>query len=167
VQFTSQQISLHHLLSSPATTLPQPSIMSAPIAVPDFSGKPGDEVQSGKFLKKFCTLMNIGNITNNACMNSSFKPYLKYNLLVDNWSKEQDASQMTWKALEKAFWEHFPPIQKAKKLQSELGRELCELRLLVNRLGKKERCSLLVLTLGYYFQGPVCISKYGNMRDFK
>ena len=46
---------------------------------------------------------------------------------------------MTWKALEKAFLEHFPPIQKAKKSESELERELCELRLLVDELGKKER----------------------------
>jgi len=113
--------------------------MSAPIAVPDFSGEPGDAVQSAEFLKKFRALMNIGNITNDARMNSSFENYLKYNSPADEWFKEQDTSQMTWKALEKAFLERFPPIQKAKKSESELERELCELRLPVDELGKKER----------------------------
>jgi len=44
---------------------------------------------------------------------------------------------MTWKALEKVFLERFPPIQKAKKSELELERELCKLRLMVDELGKK------------------------------
>jgi len=70
-------------------------------------------------------------------MNSLFENYLKYNLPADKWFKEQDTTQITWKALEKVFLEHFPSIQKAKKLESELERELCELRLMVDELGKK------------------------------
>ena len=46
---------------------------------------------------------------------------------------------MTWKALEKAFLECFPPIQKAKKSESELERELCELKLKADDLGTKEK----------------------------
>ena len=113
--------------------------MSTPITVPDFSGEPGDVVQSAEFLKKFCALMNIGNITNNAHMNSSFENYLKYNSLADEWFKELNTTEMTWKALEKAFLERFLPIHKAKKLESELERELCELRLKADDLGKNEK----------------------------
>ena len=113
--------------------------MSAPIAVPDFSGEPGDTVQSAEFLKKFRALMNIGNITDNARMISSFENYLKYNSPADDWFKEQDTSSTTWKNFEKAFLDRFPPIQKAKKTESELERELCELRLTVGELGKKEK----------------------------
>jgi hypothetical protein len=113
--------------------------MSTPIAVPDFSGEPGDAIQSAEFLKKFRALMNIGNITSDARMNSSFENYLKYNSPADEWFKELNTSEMTWKALEKAFLERFPPIQKAKKSESELERELCELRLKADELGKKEK----------------------------
>ena len=69
-------------------------------------------------------------------MISSFENYLKYNSLVDEWFKDLDM-QTTWKALEKLFLDCFPPIQKAKKSESELERELCELRLTADRLGKK------------------------------
>ena len=81
--------------------------------------------------------MNIGNMTENARMISSFKNYLKYSSPADEWFKEQEIKGMTWKALEKAFLERFPPIQKAKKLELELEREPCELRLKVDDLGKK------------------------------
>jgi len=113
--------------------------MSAPIAVPDFSGEPGDVIQSAEFLKKFRTLMNIRNIMENPHMISSFKNYLKYNSPADEWFRELNTEGMTWKTLEKGFLECFPPIQKAKKSESELERELCELRLKVDELGKKEK----------------------------
>lgn len=113
--------------------------MSAPISVPDFSGEPGDAVQSVEFVKKFRALMNIRNITENARMISSFENYLKYSSPVDEWFQEQQTETMTWKALETAFLQRFPPIQKAKKSEPELERELCELRLKVDDLGKKEK----------------------------
>ena len=113
--------------------------MSAPISVPDFSGEPGDAVQSAEFLKKFRALMNIGNVTENARMISSFENYLKYSSPADEWFKELETEGITWKVLEKTFLERFPPIQKAKKSESEVERELCELRLKVDDLGKKEK----------------------------
>ena len=69
-------------------------------------------------------------------MISSFENYLKYNSLADEWFKEQVA-QTKWKDLEKVFLIRFPPIQKAKKSELELERELCELRLTVEELRKK------------------------------
>ena len=111
--------------------------MSAPITIPDFSSEPGDAVQSAEFLKKFRALMNMGNVTEDVRMISSFENYLKYNSPADEWFKEQEGVQTKWKDLEKAFLICFPPIQKAKKPESELERELCELRLTVEELGKK------------------------------
>ena len=72
-------------------------------------------------------------------MISSFKNYLKYSSPPDEWFKELETEGITWKTLEKTFLECFPPIQKAKKSESELERELCKLRLKVDDLGKKER----------------------------
>ena len=112
--------------------------MSAPIIVPNFSGELIDPVQFAEFLKKFRALMNMGNVTEDVHMNCSFENYLKYNSLADEWFQEKNTVQMTWKVLEKAFLELFLPIQKAKKSESELERELCELRLMmVDELGKK------------------------------
>ena len=135
--FTSHQILPHQSPQSPAASLPQPSIMSAPIVVPDFSGKPGDAIQSAEFLKKFRSLMNMGNIMENTCMISLFENYLKYNSPADEWFREINTMEMTWKTLEKEFLVRFPPFQKAKKSESELERELCELRLMATDLGKK------------------------------
>ena len=70
---------------------------------------------------------------------ASFENYLKYSLPADKWFKELDILKMDWKELEKKFLEQFPPIQKANKLESELERELHDLRLTVNYLGKKEK----------------------------
>ena len=72
-------------------------------------------------------------------MISSFENYLKYNSPADEWFRELNTEGMTWKTLEKGFLECFPPIQKAKKLELELERELCKLRLKVDKLGKKEK----------------------------
>jgi len=110
--------------------------MSAPIVVPNFSGEPGNAIQSAKFLKKFHALMNMRNITENAHMISSFENYLKYNSPADEWFRELNTMEMTWKTL-KEFLVRFPPIQKVKKSESELERELCELRLTADDLGKK------------------------------
>ena len=81
--------------------------------------------------------MNMGNIMEDACMISSFENYLKYNSPADEWFKEQEAAQTKWKDLEKAFLICFLPIQKVKKSELELERELCELRLTVEELGRK------------------------------
>jgi len=72
-------------------------------------------------------------------MIASFENYLKYNSPADEWFRELNTEGMTWKILEKGFLECFPPIQKAQKSETELERELCELRPKVDELGKKEK----------------------------
>ena len=57
----------------------------------------------------------------------------------DEWFKESEIKEKTWKDIEKEFLQCFPPVEKAKRTETELERELCELRLKVEDLGKKEK----------------------------
>jgi len=78
-------------------------------------------------------------ITENSNIIESFSDHLKYGSPADEWLSELDTSQLTWKQVEKAFLERFPPVEKAKRTETELERELCELKLKVEDLGKKEK----------------------------
>jgi len=113
-------------------------IMSVPITVCSFSGEPDDNVQPGEFLKTFHRFTMYTCITENELIIESFGDHLKYASPADNWFKEL-ADKTTWKKVEAVFLEHFPPIERAKSTETELEWELCELRLKVEDLGKKEK----------------------------
>jgi hypothetical protein len=114
--------------------------MSGPlIAVPEFGGEPEGSIQSTDFLKKFRRFMTYLHITDDERMVESFGDHLKSGSQAEEWFKEQDASKKTFKVVEAAFLEHFPPVEKAKKTETEWERELCELRLKVEELGKMEK----------------------------
>ena len=113
--------------------------MLAPFAVHSFSGEPGDNVQLGEFLKTFCCFIMYAHITENSNIIESFGNHLKYGSPADKWFSELDTTQLTWKQTEKVFLECFPPVEKAKRTETELERELCKLRLKVEDLGKKEK----------------------------
>jgi len=68
----------------------------------------------------------------------SFGDHLKYASPADEWFHELETRTM-WKDVEKVFLECFPPVERAKRTETELERELCELRLKVEDLGKKEK----------------------------
>ena len=112
--------------------------MSAPIPV-SFSGDPDDEVQPGEFLKTFHRFTMYAHIKENEQIIDSFGDHLKYMSPADEWFQELDKKTLMWKELETAFLEHFPPVERAKRTETELERELCELRLKVEDLGKKEK----------------------------
>jgi len=57
----------------------------------------------------------------------------------DEWFQELDTKDLAWKDVEAAFLSRFPPIKRAKRTETELERELCEMRLKVEDLGKKEK----------------------------
>ena len=78
-------------------------------------------------------------ITENSNIIESFGDHLKYGLPADEWFGELDTTQLTWKQVEKVFLERFPPVEKAKRTETKLERELCKLRLKVEDLGKKEK----------------------------
>jgi hypothetical protein len=113
--------------------------MSVPVTVRSFSGDPDDDVQPGEFLKTFRRFITYAHITKNSNIVDSFGDHLKYGSPADEWFAELDTSTSTWKEVEKAFLERFPPVAKAKRTETELERELCELRLKVDDLGKKEK----------------------------
>jgi len=112
--------------------------MSSPLFVNSFSGEPGDDVQPGEFLKTFRRFITYAHITENERIIESFGDQLKYASPADEWFCDLEARD-TWKDVEKAFLECFLPVEKAKRTETELERELCELRLKVEDLGKKER----------------------------
>ncbi|EDR16009.1 uncharacterized protein LACBIDRAFT_301586 [Laccaria bicolor S238N-H82] len=114
--------------------------MSGPlIAVPEFGGEPEGSIQSTDFLKKFRRFMMYLHITEDERMVESFGDHLKSSSPAEEWFKEQDASKKAFKVVEAAFLERFPPVAKAKKTETELERDLCELRLKVEELGKMEK----------------------------
>jgi len=122
-------------------TLHQPNthIMSAPFTMHSFSSEPGDNVQPGEFLKTFRRFITYTHITENASIIESFGDHLKYSSPADEWFQELDVKDKTWKDVERAFLDCFPPVEKAKRMETELERELCELRLKVEDLRKKEK----------------------------
>jgi len=124
----------------PTTThQPDPHIMAALFTVHSFSGEPGDDVQPGEFLKTFCRFTTYAHITENSSIIESFGDHLKYGSPADEWFGKLNTTASMWKDVEKAFLERFPLVEKAKRTETELERELCELRLKVEDLGKKEK----------------------------
>ena len=112
--------------------------MLAPIPV-SFSGDPDDEVQPGEFLKTFRHFTTYTHIKENKQIIDSFGDHLKYASPADEWFQELDKKTLTWKELETAFLDCFLPVERAKRTETKLERELCELRLKVEDLGKKEK----------------------------
>jgi len=122
-------------------TLHQPNtrIMSAPFTMHSFSSEPGDDMQPGEFLKTFRCFITYAHITENASIIKSFGDHLKYGSPADKWFQELDVKDKTWKDVKRVFLDRFLPVEKAKRTETELERELCELRLKVEDLRKKEK----------------------------
>jgi len=112
--------------------------MSVPVTVHSFSGEPDDDIQPGEFLKMFRRFILYARITENDLIVQSFGDHLKFASPADEWFKELDANK-PWKEVEISFLDRFPPVERAKRTETELERELCELRLKVEDLGKKEK----------------------------
>ena len=134
-----QLSSLQQPTQSKPVTPPQvvPTIMSILVTVHSFSSEPDDNVQPGEFLKTFRRFTIYTHIKENEQIIKSFGDHLKYTSPADEWFQELDTGTLMWKAVESTFLECFPPIARAKRMETELERELCELRL--KDLGKKEK----------------------------
>ena len=104
-----------------------------------FSGEPGDDVQPGEFLKTFRRFITYAHITENRSIIDTFGDHLKYGSPADEWFSELDTTTSTWKEVKKEFLQRFPLVEKAKRTETELERELCKLRLKVEDLGRKEK----------------------------
>ena len=125
---------------------PHQPLMLAPITAHSFSGEPGDDMQSGEFLKTFRRFMTYAHIMENDRIIESFGDHLKYASPADKWFHELNTELLMWKDVERAFLQRFPPVGRAKRVETELERELSELegeisklRLKVEDLRKKEK----------------------------
>jgi len=107
--------------------------------VHSFSGEPDDDIQPGEFLKTFRRFTTYACITESALIIESFGDHLKYVSPVDEWFQELDTKDLAWKDVKAAFLSCFPPVERAKRTETKLERELCEMRLKVEDLGKKEK----------------------------
>ena len=67
-------------------------------------------------------------ITENSSIIDTFGDHLKYGSPANEWFSELGTTTSTWKE-----------VKKAKQIETELERELCELMLKVEDLGKKEK----------------------------
>ena len=124
---------------------PHQPLMLVPIIARSFSGEPGDNIQAGDFLKTFQHSMTYAHIMENECIIESFGDHLKYGSPADKCFHELDTELLMWMDVERAFLECFPPVGRAKRVETELERELSELegeisklRLKVEDLRKKE-----------------------------
>ena len=79
------------------------------------------------------------HITEDKHMVESFSNHLKSSSQVEEWFKKLDVQKKTFKVVKAAFLEHFPPVVKVKKTETELEKELCKLQLKVEELGKVEK----------------------------
>lgn len=116
-----------------------PPIMSVPAPVGSFSGEPDNNIQSGEFLKTCHCSTTYTHIKESEQIIKLFGDHLKYTSPADEWFKDLDTKTLTWKGVEAAFLECFPPVERAKRTETELERELCKLRLKVEDLGKKKK----------------------------
>jgi hypothetical protein len=104
-----------------------------------FSGEDDSKEQPGDFLRRFRSDMRAQSITTDADKISAFEDALRTGSIADEWFEKLGIPEKTtWKALEKAFKERFPGVEKATKSNTELERELQGMRLRVEDLGKTE-----------------------------
>ena len=90
-------------------------------------------------MKTFRRFITYTHITKNERIIDCFRDHLKYVSTADEWFKELEIKEKTWKDIDKEFLQCFPPVEKAKRMETVLERELCELRLKVEDLEKKEK----------------------------
>jgi hypothetical protein len=96
-----------------------------------FSGDGDDKQQPVDFLKKFRRAMRDTRTTQDALLVKAFGDYLKTDSPAEEWYTNQNTltTAPTWDALEIAFRNRFPGVQKAKKSLADLERELSMLKL--------------------------------------
>ena len=90
-------------------------------------------------MKTFRRFTTYAHIKENEQIIDSFGDHLKYASPADERFQDLDKKMLTWKQVEAAFLDRFLPVERAKRMETELERELCELRLKVEDLGKKEK----------------------------
>ena len=107
--------------------------------VPEFSGTQEDTVQPSEFLKMVKRSFLQAGIQADDQKINNFELFLKSDSPAEEWYTATGSTKTKWIDLEKAFKTKFPNITKATKTRAELERELGELRIATEDLGKTEK----------------------------
>ena len=108
-------------------------------AVPEFSGTQEDTIQPTEFLKTVKRSFLQAGIQADDQKINNFELFLKSDSPAEEWYTATGSTKTKWVDLEKAFKTRFPNITKATKTRAELERELGELRIATEDLGKTEK----------------------------
>ena len=106
--------------------------------IPEFSGSQEDKTQPADFLKAVKRSFLVNGTTEDQKV-GLFELYLKSSSPAEEWYDDAKTPKKTWQELEKAFKTRFPNVEKAMKTTPELERELGEMRIKTEELGKTEK----------------------------
>ncbi|KAG6821803.1 hypothetical protein H0H92_000767, partial [Tricholoma furcatifolium] len=105
-----------------------------------FSGEPQGEgltsMQPDDFLKAVRNAFRGLGMTTDAAKLEAFPDFLKGHSVAERWFKEPEHQWTTWQAVQTAFMERFPGVERVEKSPIDLERELQEKRLKVEDLGR-------------------------------
>jgi hypothetical protein len=107
--------------------------------IPEFAGTQDDTTQPTDFLKTIKRSFISNALITDDQKIDLFELYLKSESPAEDWFVSARTPKMTWTDLEKGFKARFPNVKKATKTAPELERELGEMRLKTEELGKTEK----------------------------
>ena len=107
--------------------------------IPEFSGTQEDTTQPSDFLKMIKHSFLANRMTADDQKVGLFELYLKSNSPAEEWYNDAKMPKKTWLELEKEFKARFPNIKKATKTAPELERELGNMRMSMEELGRTEK----------------------------
>ncbi|KDR76578.1 hypothetical protein GALMADRAFT_67310 [Galerina marginata CBS 339.88] len=114
--------------------------MTQLLDIQEFSGTQDDKVQPTEFLKSINRhLMITGTALTDETRISTIGNWLKTDSPAEDWYNEAATPKSKYTEFETAFKLRFPNVEKAKKTQTELERELAGMRIKTEDLGRTEK----------------------------
>jgi hypothetical protein len=104
----------------------------------EFDSEPDGKQQGPVFFQRFSRVMDKLQVTSESDHIRRIGTYFIPDSPAEEWYTSKGSVQTQWSAFETAFRTQFPGIQKAKKTEAELQREMVELMLTVDELDKTE-----------------------------
>ena len=108
-------------------------------SIPEFAGTQDDMIQPADFLKVIKRSFVANGMTTSNQKLELFELYLKSDSPAEAWYNDKSTPKKTWAELEAEFRVKFPNIIKATKTKVEIERELAELKIKMEELGKTEK----------------------------
>ena len=107
--------------------------------IPEFAGTQNDTIQPTDFLKVIKRSFVANGMTTSDQKLELFELYLKSDSPAEAWFNDNRTPKKTWVEFEAEFRAKFPNIVKATKTKVEIERELEQLKMGMEELGKTEK----------------------------